>query len=94
MMWVRAEYKLSKSTKCFKETDAKGIKEGQGFSPTQGLGTLEGVAQMPSPLIIRVQAIHFLGNFLKTKVMKPVLKDLKEKEAPPSIRNWASTAPE
>lgn len=49
---------------------------------------------MPSPLIIRVHAIHFLGNFLKTKVMKPVLKDLKEKEAPPSIRNWASTAPE
>lgn len=52
MMWVRAEHKLSKSTKCFKEIDAKGIKEGQGFSPTQGLGTLEGWHKCPVPSLL------------------------------------------
>lgn len=40
--WVKEQYNLNKSTKCFKEIDPQGIKMGPGFCLTQGLGILEG----------------------------------------------------
>jgi len=59
---------------------SKASRKAKGSALYPGSWHPRGVAQIPIPLIIRLKTIHFLDNFLKTKIMKPVLKHLGKKE--------------